>query len=94
MDTDRRERFVQHCSRCGGRILWTVTTNGKRMPVNVLTADNGNVQLSRTTSGIYAHVLGPAEATRLREAGRRLHLAHAASCRRWAPPLRPASRIR
>ena len=94
MDTDRRERFVQHCSRCGGRILWTVTTNGKRMPVNVVADEHGNVQLSRSSSGIYAHVLGPAEAVRVREAGRRLHLAHAASCRRTSSLARVSRRSR
>lgn len=99
MDHDRRDRIVQHCTHCGARILWAITINGKRMPINVATAEHGNVSLTRDSGGLYAHVLGAAEATRQRTAGRRLYLAHAATCTRPRQrpahrPLRPASRIR
>jgi hypothetical protein len=37
----------EKCRSCGAEIYWTVTTRGKRMPVDVLPSDEGDLFLFR-----------------------------------------------
>jgi len=36
---------MEHCRSCGADVIWVVTTNGKRMPVDAKPSDIGNLTL-------------------------------------------------
>lgn len=51
---------VRSCSSCEARIVWAITTSGKRMPVDLVATENGNVLLCgpRKEGSLRAMVLG------------------------------------
>ena len=42
---------AKYCRSCGERIIWTVTENGKRMPVDALPREDGNILLTEYPDG-------------------------------------------
>jgi hypothetical protein len=72
------------CDWCREPIVWLLTVNGSRMPVDAgLDPRRGNV----LREGERAHVIGKAsQAAAMRAAGKPLHVHHRLSCpyaRRW-----------
>jgi hypothetical protein len=54
---------VSACRRCGEPVTWAVTENGKPMPVDPYSCDDGNVRLLPEPTGTrqIAHVMSKAE---------------------------------
>jgi hypothetical protein len=77
---------VELCNFCDGRIIWLLTTNDVRMPVDAEPDhERGNV----IRQGDHAGVLGAGPAAGARAAGKALHLHHRLTCPfadRWARP--------
>lgn len=49
------------CRSCGRPIIWTITSKGKRMPVDAEPSPDGNVALDEGPDGaVRASVTGPA----------------------------------
>lgn len=67
---------------CGAEIVWAITVNGKRMPVEAHPhPTHGNVYLDETAAGeLRATVLPPGKARALRAAKQPLHLSHFSQC--------------
>ena len=42
---------VKECRSCGAEVIWTVTHNGKRMPVDAEPREDGNIVLREEFSG-------------------------------------------
>lgn len=70
------------CSRCGAAIYWAVTAaNGKRIPLDLHTHDDGNVRLENRRGRLpLAHVLTGEELDRARDRSVPLYVAHFATC--------------
>lgn len=51
------------CSSCNGRIVWALTSTGRRMPVDLAPVEGGNVLLVEQAGGLppRAEVLGKAD---------------------------------
>lgn len=50
---------TDRCRSCGARIAWAVTTKGRRIPLDLSVAEDGNVAVERNDLGDYlASVLG------------------------------------
>lgn len=41
----------QYCRSCSAEIIWAVTENGKRMPVDALPREDGNILLTEYPDG-------------------------------------------
>jgi hypothetical protein len=67
---------VPSCKSCGREIVWALTVNGRRAPIDADSASNGNVRLE---DGL-ATTLGPDAAAAARELGEQLHLNHFVTC--------------
>lgn len=72
--------MTTRCGTCDARVIWTVTTAGKRMPVNADPVPNGNIRLSesvdeRGRKTVLAYVLGAKDA---REGV--LYVSHLSTC--------------
>lgn len=61
------------CRSCHAPILWAITDNGRRMPVDVGQVDGGNVLLTQGPDG--GHL-----ATVIKADGRRAWTSHFATC--------------
>lgn len=72
----------ESCSSCDAAIVWGVTHNGKRMPVNAEPNwQRGNVELHLQDDGeLYADVLPPGKAAGARACDRQLHTSHFDDC--------------
>lgn len=70
------------CRSCRRPILWAITANGHRAPVDSVPVPAGNLRLSRTQAGVTRRVelLVGVELERARSAGERLYLSHFATC--------------
>jgi hypothetical protein len=68
------------CSTCRNPIVWAITRDGVKMPVDPYPADNGNVQLAVQARELHAAVLKAGPARRTRTLGIPLHLSHHATC--------------
>lgn len=42
---------VKHCRSCGAEVIWAVTANGKRMPVDATPREDGNIMLTEYPDG-------------------------------------------
>ena len=42
---------VRHCRSCGAEIIWSWTENGKRMPVDAMPREDGNILLTEYPDG-------------------------------------------
>lgn len=66
------------CRDCKARIIWTITANGKKLPVNAWTSSAGNVVLLDAPSAAVVH-------SRVLEKGEEFdgprYLPHFATCR-------------
>lgn len=74
---------VGFCKSCGARVVWGITSAGKRMPVDVDPAANGNVSLRWIAAGRHyaIDVLGGEVLAKAREEDETpLHLSHFATC--------------
>lgn len=60
------------CRSCGAEILWVLTANQKRMPVDALPVENGNLVLD-PANGDVPHV-------RVVKAGEGTHVSHYVTC--------------
>lgn len=69
------------CSSCGKEIIWAITDNGKRMPIDPDPDAHGNVRLSfgRRGEAPSAKVLGKKDLAE-REEGAHLYRSHWATC--------------
>lgn len=85
---------AQPCDYCADPIVWTITENARRMPVNAEATPGGNVLLHVDNASLVARVIGTAaERVRLERQGFTMRVHHKLTCRyadRWAGP--PASR--
>jgi hypothetical protein len=64
---------MSQCRSCGADIAWALTTNGKRIPVDVEPAENGNIRLRRVAGQVLADVVKPGSE-------RPLRVSHFATC--------------
>lgn len=72
--------FRDRCRSCREPILWAVTKNDRRMPVNPEPSDAGNVMLARQDGELRAAVLGHNQAAGARDSGVALHTPHWRDC--------------
>jgi hypothetical protein len=64
---------VATCDRCGAEVLWVVMEDtGKKMPIDVVPADNGTVVILGAT----ARVLTKAQREKFANGGRRFYRPH------------------
>lgn len=42
---------TKYCRSCGAEVIWTVTENGKRMPVDAKPREDGNILLTEYPDG-------------------------------------------
>lgn len=43
---------AKYCRSCGAELIWTVTANGKRMPVDIAPREDGNILLTEYPDGL------------------------------------------
>ena len=67
------------CKSCGAPVVWTVTHNGKAMPVDADPVENGNIVLRRDGETVVAEYPGR-EHPSLFEAPRPRYVSHFATC--------------
>ncbi len=65
------------CSSCKAKVIWCVTVNGKKMPVDVEPVVNGNIVLRKRGDKTMALYIG--KNTQQRE-GEALYVSHFATC--------------
>lgn len=83
---------VTRCRDCPAQIVWTVTNNGRRMPVDLLPVLGGNVVLTTGTDTTpESRVLSRDETERRAGNGTRAFVSHFATCPN-APARRKAKR--
>lgn len=72
---------VKACGSCGHPVIWTVTHNGKRMPVDAEPVEGGNVRLRGEADGerVIAEYPGK-EAPSLFGDDRERYVSHFATC--------------
>ena len=71
------------CRSCGRPIIWTITTKGKRMPVDANPDPNGNIALDELADGtVRASVTGPSPAL-ITEPRYMSHFATCPEAARW-----------
>lgn len=75
---------MSQCRSCGADIVWALTTNGKRMPVDAEPSAEGNIRLRNAGGHVFADVVAPLSHDRLR-------LSHFATCPSFAKHRRRAS---
>ncbi len=63
------------CRSCGAALIWAVTEQGKRMPLDAEPSEKGNILLE----GDKAVYVGKARIEKVREAGKPLYLSHFAT---------------
>jgi len=69
---------MSNCRRCGARIEWALTYQGKRMPVDATPRDDGNVAVHRDAAGVlHARVI---TGTAPLNHGEKRAVAHFATC--------------
>lgn len=61
--------MADRCRSCRAEVVWTVTTSGRRMPVEA--AERGNVVLGREGEALVARVVDDGQGT---------HVSHFATC--------------
>lgn len=66
------------CSSCGAAILWSITPNGKRMPLDEEPVPHGNVIVHTERGQLRAETLKKDDERR--ESGEPLYLSHHATC--------------
>lgn len=75
---------MSRCKGCNAEILFATTDNGRKMPVDILPNNDGNVIItSRLECGeleYFAHVLSPATAKSYDGDRTRLHMPHFVTC--------------
>ena len=42
---------TKYCRSCGAEVIWAVTENGKRMPVDAMPREDGNIMLTHYPDG-------------------------------------------
>ena len=63
---------IATCKSCGARIMWAVTSTGKKMPVDARESSRGNLTLERQPDGeLLARYVSPGAGT---------HTSHFATC--------------
>lgn len=67
---------IGFCRSCRAAILWTTTTSGKKMPLDIEAVEDGNVLLQ---DGV-AQVLGEVARAEAKAKGARLFVSHFATC--------------
>lgn len=70
---------IVFCRSCRAPIVWTITRNGKQMPVDAEPVESGNVELRLEDGELHAVVHGVTQAAAERR-GRELHTSHFATC--------------
>ena len=79
-----------HCQSCGQAVRWTVTVNGRRMPLDPLPHPRGNVELrplgSQLTAFVHANSELPLQVDRA-------YRAHAATCPNRRPPTAAPAKV-
>ncbi len=68
------------CRSCKAGIGWAVTAAGKRMPIDPLPCEDGNVLIGWVGGERVALVLGPDDRAAAQIAGKPLHISHFATC--------------
>lgn len=81
---------VDSCRSCRESVIWCLTEQGKRMPVDVEPVPHGNLTLSDARPTPVATVVSKSG----REPGRRLYISHFATCPKSNQHRRKANRQR
>ncbi len=74
---------VKRCRGCSELIFFALSKDGRRMPVDVKSAPNGNLSVAPIQKGEqlpHAEVVRPAQAAGMRAAGVPTYMPHWASC--------------
>lgn len=69
---------IDHCRSCGSPIIWTVTSKGKRMPVDAEPGPDGLLTLDTLASGVVVASHASAEQPGL--FARERYTSHFATC--------------
>lgn len=80
---------VKRCRSCGAEIIWTVTHNGKRMPVDAEPVPDGNVRLRQDGDRVIAEYPGKEHPGLFDDPDERRYLSHFATCpqaQSWRKP--------
>ena len=67
---------IRACRSCGAKIIWTKTTRGAHMPVDVEPSPRGNLALTRDGDTVYSYGTTDADLASKRP----LYLSHFATC--------------
>ena len=71
--------MTSKCKTCGADIFWALTENGKPMPIDAVSTDNGNLECVWDHNGrVLAHVIAPLFLQMQTEAPR--YTSHFATC--------------
>ena len=71
---------MAQCSTCSASIIWVVTAGGKKMPINTLPVDNGNIIFDGPNPDS-VRVLKKTEQGDLFLAGKQRFVSHFATCK-------------
>jgi hypothetical protein len=80
LDEARRGEYTGRCSSCSKPILWGVTSKGKRIPIDVDPAPNGNIRLKIDGAALRVDVLNFVQRDEAKARGEPLYITHLASC--------------
>ena len=79
MSSALRQPEPKPCTSCGALILWAMTLAGKRMPVDAISDDAGNLRLVQEAGQLVARITPPTQTTSLFDAEPR-YRSHFATC--------------
>ena len=71
---------VKECRSCGAPVVWTVTHNGKRMPVDAEPVEGGNIRLRRDGGSVVAEYPGREHPGLFDDPDRARYVSHFATC--------------
>lgn len=71
---------TKRCASCSAPVIWTVTHNGKKMPVDAEPADNGNIRLRQEGDRMIAEYPGREHPGLFEDPDQRRYLSHFATC--------------
>ena len=71
---------VKHCRSCGAAVIWCVTHNGKRMPVDAEPVEGGNLVLRQEGEKVIAEYPGKGHPS-LFEDDQPTYVSHFATCK-------------
>lgn len=69
----------KHCSSCGAEVIWSVTHNRRKMPVDAEPREDGNIVLRQDGETVVAEYPGK-EHPSLFEASRPRYVSHFSTC--------------